>query len=75
MFLVGFASRKAAISLYLLPACGTATQLQPLLAQLGKYQQAVSCLSVKRLVDIDAAVLSGLIRQSIRLTLPQYPAQ
>lgn len=75
MFLVGFSSRKAAISLYLLPACGAATQLQALLAQLGKYQQAVSCLSVKRLADIDTAVLSELIRQSISLTLQQYPAQ
>jgi hypothetical protein len=63
MCLTGFASRKPALSIYL--ACGANKLLTPLLAKLGKHKMGKGCLSVKRLADIDEAVLTKLIEVSI----------
>lgn len=73
MCLVGFSSRKSAISLYILP-CVADPRLPPLLQQLGKFKQAVSCLSVQRLSDINSAVLQTLVQVSIAITRQQYPS-
>jgi hypothetical protein len=38
----------------------------PLLKKLGKYKTAKSCLYIKRLDDIDEAVLARLVAESVR---------
>jgi hypothetical protein len=60
-FRVGFAPRKAGLSVYL----GTGYAAAPeLLERLGKYKMGKACINLKRLSDIDTDVLSELIRQS-----------
>jgi hypothetical protein len=63
MCLIGFSSRKEAISIYL--ACGAGERLSPILARLGKHKMGKGCLYVKRLTDVDQAVLGELIKKSI----------
>lgn len=60
---VGFSSRKDSISLYLLPGFDNPTT-KTLLAQLGKHKTAKACLYIKRLSDVDLAVLETLIEHS-----------
>jgi len=57
-FPVGFASRKAAITVYLgVDLSG----LEKLLARLGKHKTGRGCIYVKRLADVDLSVLEQLI--------------
>ena len=63
VFLVGFASRRPDLVIYLL--CGLPAQ-KPLLAKLGKYRTGVSCLYVRRLADVDLRVLEKLIAVTVR---------
>jgi hypothetical protein len=59
--IVGFSPRKPAHVLYgLCAAAGSET----LLAQLGKHTTGKSCVYIKKLADIDLAVLESLIAQS-----------
>lgn len=58
-FVIGFAPRKSAISLYL----STGEPLDPaLLQQLGRHKMGKGCLTIARLADVDAKVLDRLIR-------------
>ncbi len=57
-FPVGFASRKAAITLYLGLALG---EFEELLAKLGTYKTGKGCIYIKRLADVDLAVLEQLV--------------
>jgi hypothetical protein len=57
-FAVGFSPRKANISLYLMAGFDGH---KALLGRLGKHTVAKSCLYVKRLADVDLAVLEQLI--------------
>ena len=60
-FPVGFASRKAAITVYL----GMSLEgSEGLLAKLGKHKTGKGCIYVKRLADIDLAVLEELVADS-----------
>jgi hypothetical protein len=62
-FVTGFASRKAALTLYFM------TGLEPykaLLAKLGKHSTGKGCLHIKNLDDIDMSVLTELINNSAR---------
>ncbi len=59
-FITGFSPRKQALTVYLM--CDVSTQ-QPLLDKLGKYKIGKSCLYVKKLEDIDEAVLRKLIER------------
>ena len=61
--IVGFAPRKAALTLYLLP--GFEGELRPLLDKLGKHKTGKGCLYVKRLADVDQAVLERIVRKSV----------
>jgi hypothetical protein len=61
--IVGFAPRKAALTLYLLP--GFEGELKPLLDKLGKHKTGKGCLYVKRLADVDQAVLERIVRKSV----------
>jgi len=62
MCIAGFSSRGPKISIYVL-AEGAAQK--KLLAKLGKHRQSKACLYVRRLADIDAAVLREIIVGSI----------
>lgn len=59
-FITGFAPRKQALTVYLM--CDIAAE-QPLLDKLGKYRIGKSCLYVKKLEDIDEAILRQLIER------------
>lgn len=70
MCLVGFSSRKTDISIYLL---AEDEQQQQLLAQLGKHKMGKSCLSVRRLSDINLQVLRQLLQGAIATMQQRYP--
>jgi hypothetical protein len=57
---VGFSPRKQALTLYI----GALEQKQALLEQLGKHSVGKGCLYVKRLSDVDLAVLRRLLEAS-----------
>lgn len=59
-FVTGFSPRKQALTVYLM--CDIAAE-QQLLNRLGKYRIGKSCLYVKKLEDIDEAVLRQLIER------------
>jgi len=59
--LVGFASRKGDISVYL---TGSFPEREALLAKLGRHKLAKACLYLRRLVDVDLAVLEQLVARS-----------
>lgn len=62
-FLTGFSPRKDNLTLYLMPG------LEPhaaLLKKLGRHSTGKSCLYIKRLDDIDRAVLERLIADGVK---------
>lgn len=61
-FLVGFAPRKQNLTLYIMAGF---EQYDALMARLGKHSTGKSCLYIKRLADIDQAVLRELVSQSV----------
>lgn len=60
-FPVGFSPRKAALTLYLM---GGLKVHAALLKQLGAHKVGGGCLYIRRLADVDSAVLSRLIAKS-----------
>ncbi len=60
--LVGFSPRKGKISVYIMPGFETAPDLMPLL---GKHKTGKSCLYIRRLSDVDVAVLEQLVAKSV----------
>lgn len=67
--LVGFSPRKAAISLYVYNACAGQEKL---LEQLGKYKMGAACIYVKKLSDINEAVLKKMIKTTIQFLEKKY---
>lgn len=67
--LVGFASRKPDLAIYLDDWPGRPA----LLAKLGKHKMGKACLSVRRLANVDLAVLEQLIVESVRETRRRWP--
>lgn len=61
-FIVGFAPRKASISLYL--TCDL-DEHAALLAKLGKHKRGAGCLYVNKLSDVDGGVLLRMIEASV----------
>ena len=60
-FPVGFASRKAAITVYL----GVSLEESAgLLAKVGRHKTGKGCIYIKRLADVDLAVLEELVADS-----------
>ena len=55
---IGFASRTAALTVYVMPGLA---RYPTLLARLGKHRSAKSCLHLKRLADVDREVLDELL--------------
>jgi hypothetical protein len=60
-FLTGFAPRKRDLTIYVMAGFG---RYEALMKQLGPHTTGVSCLYVKRLADIDLAVLEELVGAS-----------
>lgn len=70
----GFSPRKAALTLYLVDGHGARqAQADALFARLGKHSTGKSCLYVKRLDQIDAEALEGLVALSWELMNERYP--
>lgn len=61
-FLTGFSPRKKELTLYIMAGFD---RYDALLAKLGKFKTGKSCLYVKRLADIDMAVLKQLVSASV----------
>ncbi|MEX0409020.1 DUF1801 domain-containing protein [Aquibium sp. LZ166] len=61
-FLTGFAPRKAAMTIYVMPGF---EQWPDLMRRLGRFTTSQSCLYLKRLTDVDEAVLEELVRRSV----------
>lgn len=58
---IGFSPRKDALTLYVVD---DSAQCSALLAQLGPHKTGKCCLYVKRLADVDMAVLEELVRRA-----------
>ena len=59
--LTGFAPRKNALTLYIMAGFD---RYEELMSKLGKYKMGKSCLYVKKLADVDEAVLRELVQLS-----------
>ena len=68
--LVGFSMRKSAISIYIMPGFNDYTEL---IAKLGKHKTSVGCLYIKKLTDVDSAVLTKLIIRTLDDMKKKYP--
>ncbi len=66
-----FASRKGDLSIYLLVPGPTQKQL---LARLGRHKMGKCCLYIRRLSDVDPAVLEQVIADSVAGVRRLYPA-
>jgi hypothetical protein len=67
--ITGFAPRKQALTVYIMPGF---RHFGDLMSKLGKYKTGKSCLYIKRLADIDAAVLERLIVESVKYMRTHY---
>ena len=65
---IGFSPRKNDLTLYLMPGF---EQQAERLATLGRHKTGKSCLYLKKLADVDLAVLRGLIEWSVQAMAPQ----
>ena len=66
----GFAARKRAITLYIMAGF---SEYGDLLAKLGKHDTGKSCLYVKRLADVDRAVLREMVERSVAWIRARHP--
>ena len=60
--LTSFSPRKNDLTLYNMGGFG---RYEPLMSRLGKYKHGKACLYIKRLADIDLAVLKELVKASV----------
>lgn len=67
---IGFSPRKGQTVLYLIDGFEGQSDL---MARLGKHKTGKSCLYIKRLSDIDEAVLEELCVRSLQYMAEQYP--
>lgn len=67
----GFSPRKNALTLYIMSGF---SRYEELMNELGKYSTGKSCLYVKKLEDVDLAVLKQLIAQSLAYIRERYPS-
>jgi hypothetical protein len=67
--LTGFSPRKQDLVLYLGPGLDNAD----LMARLGKHRRGKGCLYLKRLDDLDRAVLRTLVEESVDAMRSRYP--
>lgn len=62
-FLAGFSPRKSALVLYFM--AGLEERFASQLPKLGKFKSSKGCLYIKRLADVDLAVLRDMIRENV----------
>lgn len=67
--LVAFSPRKAAISLYV-DAPGD--RREDLLGRLGRHRSGAACVYVKRLADVDEAVVAEFVAETVALARAQH---
>jgi hypothetical protein len=67
---IGFSPRGRELVLYL---SGDYSRHQPLMDRLGRHRTGKSCLYIKRLGDVDDAVLEQLIRDGLDWMREKYP--
>jgi hypothetical protein len=67
---LGFSPRKAELVLYVLTE---APSQEPLLARLGKHKTGKCCLYIKKLSDVDEAVLEALTVDALAHMDAKYP--
>ena len=68
--LAGFASRKGALTLYLM---GVVDEHEDLLAKLGKHKTGKGCVYLKDLDGVDLQLLGELVRHSADYVRARYP--
>lgn len=69
-FVTGFSPRASALTLYVMDGF---PRHRELMDRLGKYKTGKSCLYLKRLSDVDPAVLEELIGESVAHMRALYP--
>ena len=69
MLKVGFSPRKTAMTVYIMPGF---ERYDDLMSKLGKYKTGKSCLYIKKLSDVDMAVLKELITESYQYMTKKY---
>lgn len=67
--LTGYSPRKQALTVYIIPGF---KPFESLMKKLGKYKTGKSCLYLKRLSDVDEAVLERLISESVNHMRKKY---
>lgn len=67
---LGFSPRKAELVLYLLTG---APEQDALLARLGRHRRGKACLYIRRLADVDLAVLEAIARDALAHMDARYP--
>ena len=67
----GFSPRKRALTLYIMAGFSA---YEDLLARLGKFSTGKSCLYIKRLADVDEAVLRQLVQRSVAYIRAKHPS-
>lgn len=70
--MTGFSPRARDITVCIMPGF---SKFGPLLKKLGKHRTGQSCLTIKRLEDIDEGVLAQLIADSVREMRRKYGKQ
>ena len=68
----GFAARKAALSIYIMPGYA---DFSDILVRLGKHKMGKSCLYINKLGDVDLEVLAELIVAGLRNLETHWPVQ
>jgi len=71
-FITGFAPRKKALTIYIMPGYG---MFDKEIARLGKVKTDKSCLYVNRLDDIDLDILEEMIARSVAWMRERYPKE
>lgn len=66
---IGFSPRAQNLTLYIMPGFG---KYEELMEKLGKYKTGKSCLYLKKLEDVDKAVLEELIHESYTYMSDKY---
>ena len=61
--MTGFSPRKQDLTLYIMPGF---ERYEAIMGRLGKYRTGKSCLYIKRLADVDLALLERLISVSVK---------
>ena len=67
--LTGYSPRKNALTVYIMPGF---SRFKSLMGKLGNYRTGKSCLYIKRLTDVDEAVLETLISKSVEHMRNKY---